>query len=174
VKPNSAGRWWYGLALALALASCGPRDPLDLRVKATTASDYNFWLNDDYGRLSPLVQHDYDEAYRELSLSVMTRQAGLSPDEQKEKVLAAVDGLTVREVIIRGLRLAVDRLKVQRDDNSRLLKDNEHLLATPSTPEQVRTVKMAIGLIQDQLVLQDRDIAAHQARIDLLSRTAGK
>ncbi len=162
----------FGLALALGLAGCSPRDPLDLPVKAATAQDYNFWLNDDYGRLGPLAQKDYDEAFRELNLAAMTAGAGLSTEEQKARVLSQIDGRTVREVIILGFTAEISRVQVLRADAAKLLKDNEHLLTTPSKPEEIRTLRMTIWQIQEQIAIHDRDIAAHQARIKELSAPA--
>ena len=171
--------WRRGILRTLAaliaiagLAGCGPKDQLDRTVKSTTFSEYNFWLNDDYSQLSPLVQRDYDEAYRELSLATMTDKAGLSPEEQKLQMLASINGQTVRNVIIEGFKAEIRRLQVVRADAAKLLIENEALLATPSTPAQISAMKMTIESIHAHLTLLDHQIVPLQQRIDELSKRA--
>ena len=171
--------WRRGILRTLAaliaivgLAGCGPKDQLDLTVKSATFSEYNFWLNDDYSQLSPLVQRDYDESYRELSLATMTDKSGLSPEDQKLQTLASINGQTVRTVIIEGFKAEIRRLQVVRADASKLLIENEALLATPSTPAQISAMRMTIESIHAHLTLLDHQIAPLQQRIDELSKGA--
>lgn len=157
------------LLLVLLSAGCAPHDPLDLRIQAATARDYAFWLNDHAGRLSPTEQHLYDTAYREISLSVMTRTAGLSSDEQKNLVHAELDGLTVRAAIIRGCQLANERLATEQRGARKLLAGHEQLLRTPCTPAETRRLNFTIDSIQQQIATIDHQIAENQAIITRLS-----
>ena len=169
--------WRRGILQTLAaltvfagLTGCGPKDQLDRAVKSATFSEYSFWLNDDYSQLSPLVQRDYDEAFRELSLATMTDKVGLSPEEQRLQTLASINGQIVRTVIIQGFNAEIRRLQVVRADAAKLLVENEALLATPSTPAQISAMKMTIDSIHAHLTLLDHQIAPLQRRIDELSK----
>ena len=171
--------WRGGILRTLAaltffagLAGCGPKDQLDRTVKSATFSEYNFWLSDDYSQLSPLVQRDYDEAFRELSLATMTDKVGLSPEEQKLQTLASINEQTVRTVIIEGFKAEIRRLQVVRADAAKLLVENEALMATPSTAVQISAMKMTIESIHAHLTLLDHQIVPLQQRIDELSMPA--
>lgn len=98
-----------GFALALLVAGCGPTDPLDIKIRAHNAADYDDWLATHYRRLPEGIAQEYNKAFL-LIKQTSPRGSSSSPDpgirDGTTYVCQKLDGRTVRRVIADGYELA--------------------------------------------------------------------
>lgn len=104
-----------GSVFLLLNAGCGPTDPLDLKIHARNAEDYDEWLVANYKRMPEGIAQEYNKAFL-LIKQTSPRGSSSSPvsgvRDGSLYVCQKIDGRTVRRVIADGYELA--NLTLQR------------------------------------------------------------
>ena len=97
-----------GVALAFS-AGCGSK-PLDEKITARNDLDFSMWLTRQSRELTTEDRKDLRDALQQLKFTVMTASPGLTPAEQSAAVYSAVQGHTIREVLLASFTLQHDRI----------------------------------------------------------------
>jgi hypothetical protein len=111
LRPN--GRILWGAFLCIALAGCGPGDPLAMTVNAADSIGFAMWESDASNRLTAQQMADFGEALQETKFRAMAGGATGAADVERASC-AMIDGKTVRGVLQMGLSWELDRLQAER------------------------------------------------------------
>ena len=106
----SAGRALRLLVLAAALAAqgCREREPLTLRVSASSQAEFLAWKAQARERMGPALVGDFDDAVLEIGRRLRTEGG-----PGGEAVRAAINGRSLREVLQLGLGYKLRRLELE-------------------------------------------------------------
>ncbi len=119
------------LLVALALAGCQPKDPLDWKIGAGSPDAYNVWIERHHRLLPPELQHDFDRAFAVLQSDTATRLGTVDPQRVNYRLCPRLDGKTIRAAILESDQLESDalrtRISVTVDDIVRNTKATESL-----------------------------------------------
>ena len=105
------------LAIALvllALAGCGPRDPLESTVDGGDPLSFSMWRSHAADRLSPDQLGDFDHAVQAIRIRVMSVGQTSGSEGIDLAMLRIVDGKTVREVLRTGLGWELELAEAER------------------------------------------------------------
>jgi len=106
--------WAAFATFALIVAGCAKPAALSFRVSARNHGGYVAWKSTVRTDMGAWLEADFDDAVKEIGLRA---QAGGTTDEanQEAKILALIDGRTVRSVIRTGLGWKLKRLLLEKE-----------------------------------------------------------
>lgn len=163
---NSARAALVASAL-LALTACAPRDPLDRRISAESAIDFDIWQSRHLGALPSREVQRFRKARDELQLFVVTEWQGRPGDVQRQHLRDQMHGFTVRDFIVQGHQLGNVRLERLLADQERLLVMHEEMLRGPETVDGGHA---RVRATVEQIVRQIRDLRRNIAENDAVIR----
>ncbi len=118
----------YGLALLLLLGfggvGCAKKNPLDDVVTARNPAGLLQWKADVASDFTPAEWHDFDEAFEELKLDVMSSGEATGGDAISAAACQRVDGKKVRDVLQTAFAMRLSRLVEDRDQLAAMSKKN--------------------------------------------------
>lgn len=114
--------------LAVAITGCSRQDPLDAPAKVADQTDYNLWRNKTSTDLSPVQWKDLDAAIQEIKFDVMMRDKVSGADAQQAATLAKINGLTPRQIVLKGLGLKRTRLENDKRACEEQKRENDKLV----------------------------------------------
>ena len=97
------------LCALVGLVGC-QRNPYDIKISARHDRGFELWLSGESGTLSPADIKALNEARQQIKLAAMTETPGLATAELDLAVYAQINGHSVRDVLLRGLDIQIDRL----------------------------------------------------------------
>lgn len=161
----------WSIAALGALVACAPSDPLDEKVNAESAIDFDIWQSRRLASLNPPQSAWFRQAMKELQIYSVTEWQGQGADAQRTHLLAEINGKTLREAIARGYEVANDRLDALLLDQRMLYHGHQDLLARPdTTAEEIARVKPFIEKIAAQIGALE---AEKRANLEVLASLRG-
>jgi hypothetical protein len=112
------------LAVGLALTGCGPKDPLEIRVRSATELDLDMWRTHAPGRLSQPQIADFNEALQQIKFQIMATGSANGASDVAALAMKTINGQTVRSVLQRGLSWELRSLETEREMRVRALQAN--------------------------------------------------
>lgn len=119
----------FAVCLLLGLAGCGNSDPLQQTVNAPDPDAYHDWSSNTVDSLSQQDQTLYHQSENDIRLNAMAAGAD-SPDQA---LCDAINGKTIRQVIVLGLHDRIRRLQGDLKESRKLLSENAKLEPTNQT-----------------------------------------
>jgi hypothetical protein len=117
--------------LALAVAGCGPSDPLDGKVSANDELGLSMWRAEAARQLTPSQAADFDRAVQEMRFHIMAAGTASGSRAVEEAVLQMINGQTVRHVLQQGLGWELDRAESERSTLEAGMKTNALMRTRP-------------------------------------------
>lgn len=139
------------LALLVAVAGCkqpAKEDP----IRAHDDTSFQTWVEEHQRVLTPAEVKELNEARQLIRFRVMQSHPGMPAGEFAQAVYADINGKTVRDVLMVGCALQIDRVRVE-------LENYKPLVAKLTEYQQMR--------LNDE---QKRDAEAKLANLDRLMR----
>jgi hypothetical protein len=164
--PRATG--FRALALAagiVALAGCGPSDPLDLKVSAEDTLGFSMWRSHAAGALSPDQLGDFDQAVQAIRIRVMSVGQTSGGAGIEQGMLAVVDGKTVREVLRTGLGWKLQLADAERRALEDSLGKNARLRTRPGDTDSAHDLEDLRDRQQARLKAATGEIARIRARL---------
>lgn len=177
-----SSRLLFAIAILLALSGCGPSDPLDHTVSASSPARFAAWRAHVMSDGGVETRKHVDEALQEIRMSItgereLKRQRGervaSGSEEIDEAVRQRVDGRTLRQVVQLGYELRVRRLKEELAGLENAMSKNAQLVTRPGDLESKQHLE---GLRDRQLVRVEKyreDLAAAERELMQLQANAG-
>ena len=156
------------LALAAALApaqGCREREPLTLRVGASSQSAFVAWKAQVRDRMGPALVGEFDDAVLEIGRRLEAEGGpGAAP------VLAAIDGRNLREVLRLGLGYKLRRLELEASALEVSLRGPTGARRSPMAGDRGPAQAMADlrARQQERLLAAKAEIAATARRLESL------
>jgi predicted small lipoprotein YifL len=165
------------LVFAALTAGCGPRDPLDLKVSARNADDYNRWMEANRDRLPPGITEEYTKAFS-LIRQAAPRGDSRSPDagirDGSYYVCQKIHNRSVRQVIIDGYVLANKNLQVEISNELYNAQRNLDYASKPDVSDKIAGDMRKRAEIKMEIVKKMRQqVATNDEMIERFS-AAGK
>jgi hypothetical protein len=167
------GSWRTALRLGPAAAclivavGCSKGDPLDSRVKASDEATYDMWRTDENGAVSPEQLGDIDRAVQEIRFQVMAAGKASGSEAVEAATLQEIDGMTVRTLLLRGLRSQLARAEAERSMLEESLKINAQTRIRATNTDSV-------NYLTDLTDQRDRQLPRLQAATEEVERTRRK
>jgi len=134
-----------GLLACLALAGCGPSNPLDERVSARTSLDYTMWRTRIADRLQAAEKEELDAMVEEVRLGIMVGGKASGSDAINDALRQEIDGRTVREVLADGCGKKWQRLDLEKRRMDELIERDSHLRFKEGDTESRAFVDEQVG-----------------------------
>ncbi|HEY1794213.1 MAG TPA: hypothetical protein VGG34_14955 [Opitutaceae bacterium] len=150
-------------AAAMLECGCGPKDPLDTRVKANDPVDFATWQSDMSDKLTAEQQGDLRDAMQELRYHIMAGGTSNS-DQVNAAVLDQVREKTLRQVLEKGLGWKLQREEKERADLAEALHYNVESAARPNA-DLLADRQGQIQNQQGRLKAADEDISRIRSRL---------
>ncbi len=144
---------------------------METRVRAVDTLNFEMWHGDVLERLDPEQKKDLEEALQEIKFHVMANGAsGGSAVEQG--LIARIDGMTVREVLVLGLGWKLERAEKEQADLKAAIPYNSQAV---HRREGVERLDMASRVERqvERLEAADKEVSRIRSRIALDGPTAG-
>lgn len=144
---------------ALFLTACAPSNPMELVLHASSSTDFDIWQNSVLTRLEPKQKRWYQHAMEEFQLHAVTKWQGEGSATQHQKLIGELDGLKLREILIRGYELGLERRQDLLQDQRMLYLAHADLLNRPNISAE------ATGRVDDtmeQIARQISDLETEQ------------
>jgi len=142
--PHPRLQTWIGLLavfLAAAVGGCGPKDPLDEVLSATTPVDLTFRRSHFARTLTAEQVRDFDQAIIELKYDIMAFAEAKGSDAITSTMLEKIHRLKIREIIGLGLSAKLRRLEIDREKLQEILAHNTRLRTRPGDYESADFLK---------------------------------
>jgi hypothetical protein len=168
------------VAILLTVSGCGPANPLDQTVAASSPARFAAWRAHVVSDASPDTRRRVDEALQEIRMSItgereLKRQMGervaSGSEEIDEAVRQRVDGRTIREVMQQGYELRVRRLKEELAGLEDALSKNARLVTRPGDLESKQHLEglrerqlVRVAKYREDLAAAERELAQLQAK----------
>jgi len=133
--------WLLAVFLAVGVAGCGPKDPLDEVLSATTPVDLTFRRSHFNRTLTPEQVRDFDQAIIELKYDIMAFDEAKGSDAITSAMLEKIHRLKIREIIGLGFSARLRRLEVDRAKLQQMLNHNTRLRTRPGDFESADFLK---------------------------------
>jgi len=151
----------FAAALAcLALAGCGPSDPLDGRVDAADGLAFSMWRSNVERDLTPQQVVDLDRSVQEIKFHVMAAGAASGSDAVEAAMRQMINGLTVRQLLQRGLGWELDRAEAERSALETGMMQNALMTTRPGDTDSSEYL----------IALKERQTARLRAATDEVNR----
>jgi outer membrane murein-binding lipoprotein Lpp len=142
----------FAAALAcLALAGCGPSDPLDGRVDAADGLAFSMWRSNVERDLTP---------QQVVEFHVMAAGAASGSDAVEAAMRQMINGLTVRQLLQRGLGWELDRAEAERSALETGMRQNALMTTRPGDTDSSEYL----------IALKERQTARLRAATDEVNR----
>jgi hypothetical protein len=102
------------LFIGFCCFGCRPADLLDERVAARTSLDLIMWRAHIAARQTPQERRELDDMIQELKFSVMLKGTATGSEAIDEAVREEIDGVTLRDVLLKGHEAERRRLLVEK------------------------------------------------------------
>lgn len=119
------------MLLCLAVAGCGPGDPLAMKVDAGDFLALSMWKADAGRRLTSRQLADFDEAVQEIKFRVMADGRASGGANVDAESMGMIDGKTLGEVLQLGLGWELDRVASERDQLAAAMDRNARMRTRP-------------------------------------------
>jgi hypothetical protein len=117
--------------LCLAVAGCGPGDPLAMKVDAGDFLALSMWRSDASRRLTARQLADFDEAVQEVKYRVMADGRASGGANVDAESMGMIDGKTLGQVLQLGLGWELERAESERDQLAAAMDRNARLRTRP-------------------------------------------
>ena len=124
-----------GALIALSLAGCGPRDPLESKVDASTYTSFALWRSRLGERLSPGQVRDVDLAIQEIRFRIMAEGKASGSEAIDQAMMEAIHESTVRRVLQMGLGWGLKRSQEERATLETAMNQNALMRTRPGDTE---------------------------------------
>jgi hypothetical protein len=115
----------------LAAAGCGPKDPLDAKVDAGDGLAFSMWRSGAEHDLAPQQVIDLDRSVQEIKFHIMAAGAASGGDAVDAAMRQIVNGLTVRQLLQKGLGWELDRAEAERNALETGMRQNALMTTRP-------------------------------------------
>jgi hypothetical protein len=150
--------------ICIFLFGCGPKDPLEFPITATSGLAFMQWRARHDDQLGKPLAKELDTALQELRQDLSRRHPGISPDHRTALLHQHIHQKSLRDVLIEGLRLKLARLEDEISAMRAVLVQNRDLVAQDT---ESRAKLDFITKHQEQQL-----DAAHEAQAHALNRLA--
>lgn len=147
--------------LCAAMAGCGPSDPLEKKVNSADNVSFAMWESKVEGDLTPDQAADLKQALQEGRFHIMAEGSVHGSDAIEEALMQAIDGKTLREVILQGLGWGLERSEAERARLEDSLKKNAQMTTRPGDTDSA-------NYLAD---LHERQVARLEAATEEVKRT---
>lgn len=164
--------WIRALAFVLPLlacSGCGPGDPLEGKVDASTPIALSMWKASALARLPVEQQGDFDEAFQEIKFEIMGTGQAQGSEAIEAEAMGKVDGQTIRAVLGSGLGRKLWRLEAERAHRIKSVRYNEGIQTRPDDTRSQRY----LAELHERQVLELQDEAAAIDRLKIRLRADG-
>lgn len=127
----AAARILAAALACVALAGCGPSDPLDGRVDAADGLAFSMWRSNAEHDLTPQQVIDLDRSVQEIKFHVMAAGAASGGEAVEAAMRQMINGLTVRQLLQRGLGWELERAEAERSALETGMKNNALMTTRP-------------------------------------------
>lgn len=152
----------------LFLAGC-QKPVLDTRVSAASQEDLDRWLANEGARLTPGQQQELRNMEQELKVAIMTSGEATGSEAVNQRLLEKINGLTLREVLLRSHQAAADRLERERKLYQGTLDSQSSLRTRPGDTASADYVAATTGNTGETVDRLNDQIAKNNARIKELT-----
>lgn len=128
---RAAGKIPWSLLLCVALAGCGPEDPLDIKVDAKNYVAFSMWESEASSRLTAQQLKDFNEALQEIKFRIMADGTAAGRDGVEQAAWEMIDEKTVRDVLRMGLSRELERVRAEQAALARSMDQNRRLITRP-------------------------------------------
>jgi len=156
------------LLLALPFAGCGPAS--EQKVSARSQNDYETWFNLTSGKLPPDDARILQTAQHEIRLDIMAHSNATGSAAIGEAFLEKVDGLTVHQMMVLGLKDRIARLKSEHDEAQKLYDNNSKIRTKPGDDASAAYLSTRIQEDLHRAEKSAADLAATQADLDRINK----
>lgn len=125
------GRIPWPILLFIALAGCGPSDPLDIRVDAKNYIAFSMWEADAGTKLTAQQLSDFNEALQEIRFRIMADGTAPGGTGVEQASWAIIDDKTIRDVLWMGLGRELERVQAEQAALAKAMGYNRRLYARP-------------------------------------------
>jgi hypothetical protein len=132
-KSAPSGKWLLAAsaALCMAVAGCGPSDPLEKKVNAADNLSFAIWETKAEGDLAPELAADMKQALQEYRFHIMAEGSVHGSEAIGDALMQMIDGKTLRQVILQGLGWGLERSEAERAQLEDSLKKNALMTTRP-------------------------------------------
>ena len=129
VRPSACAL--VALAILVCLPGCPPKDPLLTVVAASTPGEFASWQRREWAQATTAQRSDLEAALQEFRYQIMGEGKAKGSAAIDETLFAQINRLTVREVLIRGLKLKLTRLERDHGELDFYIRQNARLRTNP-------------------------------------------
>jgi hypothetical protein len=115
----------------LAAAGCGPSDPLNGKVDAGDGLAFSMWRSGAEHDLTPQQVIDLDRSVQEIKFHIMAAGAASGGEAVDAAMRQMINGLTIRQVLQRGLGWELERAEAERSALETGMKNNALMTTRP-------------------------------------------
>ena len=98
---------------AFAFTGCQPKDPLDVKISASSPSDYNDWVGRHHPTLPLEVQQEFDRAFGKLMVDTGAKLGSTDTNKIQNWLCTRLHGKTIRSVILEGYQVEADSIRIR-------------------------------------------------------------
>jgi hypothetical protein len=144
--------------IGLCWLGCRPADILDEEVSARTPFNLMMWRAHIGRKQTPQERQELDDMIQELSLQVMIKKTATGSDGVDAAVRAEIDGVTLREVLLKGQEAKQQRLDLEKTQLEVCIDANSLRRTRPGDAASVAYLRHYIGQQMARLETIDRDL----------------
>jgi hypothetical protein len=115
----------------LAAAGCGPSDPLNGKVDAGDGLAFSMWRSNAEHDLAPQQVIYVDRSVQEIKFHIMATGAASGTEAVDAAMRQMINGLTVRELLQKGLGWELERAEAERSALETGMKNNALMTTRP-------------------------------------------
>lgn len=149
-------------------ASCRPTNLLEEKVDGRTAFGFATWRAHIAKSQTPQERQELDEMIQEISYSVTTRGKASGSVAVDEAVREEIDGLTVRELLLKGYGAKQQRLDLEKLVFEREVTENSRLRTRPGDSDSADYLALLRQRQGDRLDTIIRDLRFIDKRLEVL------
>jgi len=162
----------FAIAVA-ALTGCQPKDPLDLKISASSPGAYNAWIERHHPYLPLEVQEEFDRSFGKLYSDTAGKIGSTNQDRIQNWLCTRLDGRTIRTFILEGYQVEADAIRTRMVVASNQVLRNVRTGDSPAlTPEQQQRFATARDSEMKAIETMRSRLAEIDARVARLSARA--
>lgn len=159
----------FALAAA-ALAGCQPKDPLDLKISASSPGAYNAWIERHHPYLPLEVQEEFDRSFGKLYSDTAVKIGSTNQDKIQNWLCTRLDGQTIRTFILEGYQVEADAIRTRMVVASNQVLRKVQIGDSPAlTPDQQKRFAAARDSEMKAIETMRSRLAEIDARVARLS-----
>lgn len=159
-------RYWCSLLLVLFVAVGCRNASREDKLSAPDEARYEQWIVDHKDVLSPEDINELNTARQQFRFKVMQSHPGMTGEDFSNAVYAEMDGLTLRDVLVKSYGLQIERMKVEMANlQPQLERFQAHQRDSSLTDEQKETVNAALEKLHRLLGEHEQELARLNKRL---------